>query len=833
MIGKTVSHYEILEKLGEGGMGVVYKALDTKLDRHVAIKFLPHRLQSDPETKKRFIHEAKAASALEHPNICAVHEIGETPDGEMYMVMPSYDGHNLQDRINEGSVSADDALDFATQIASGLAKAHEVGIIHRDIKPGNIYITKDGHVKILDFGLAKLMDQTKVTKTGTTVGTVLYMSPEQAQGAEIDASSDVFSLGVVLYQLLTGRLPFVAEQEAAVLYKIMNEDPVPLASHRDDLGQGFQRVVDRALAKDRKARYQDASELLDDLRRLRSGKEVALVRRLSHRARAAIIASVGLSVIAVGFLTYSWLIESDQPVASTSAKSIAVLPFKNLSGDPDNEYFSDGITEDILTQLSKIADLTVISRTSVMRYKDTDKSLREIGKELGVGTILEGSVRREGDRVRIVGQLIDARSDKHLWAERYDRELKDIFKVQSDVAMQIAMALEAELSPQERDRIEKTPTGDLRAYDYYLKGREYVLRYTKEDNERALELYQRALSIDPDYALAYAGIATVHGQRVFRFGFTATWLDSAIVEAEKALSIDPDLAEAHVALGNAYWGKGWLRKALESYRQALEINPNYAAAVGNIGGIYSLLGETAEGFRWLKRSLALKPTDFQTPYGIAVTYIDIGDYAKARKWLHRTLEIAPHFVTAELDLIVVDMMVSNDRQALFEQYERVRSRHPDHVEALAQAGRVALFLGRYAQAREYFEELVELAPGSHQARYANIRLGYLQHKIGETNEARKKLGASLSSLEDELDQGSANPPVLYDVAVIHAAQGEKQEACEWLQKAIDAGYMGVPMPPPAMDPLFENLRDDACFKVIMAQLQAKENKIRKEIEAME
>jgi serine/threonine protein kinase/tetratricopeptide (TPR) repeat protein len=834
VIGKTVSHYKIISKLGEGGMGVVYKAEDKKLDRHVAIKFLPHHLQANPEAKKRFIHEAKAASALEHPNICAVYEINETPDQQMYMVMPSYDGQSLQDRINDGPVSVDEALEFVEQIASGLAKAHARGIVHRDIKPGNIFVTEDGHLKILDFGLAKLAGQTKITRTGTTVGTVSYMSPEQAQGEEIEASSDVFSLGVLLYQLLTGHLPFAAEQEAAILYKIMNEDPAPLATHRDNLVDGFQRVIDKALAKDREMRYRGASELLKDLQLVRGGKEVALVRRFSRKARRAVFATVvGLGVIAAGFLIYSRGIDggNNQGMPSASPKSIAVLPFTNLSGDPENEYFSDGITEDILTQLSKIADLTVISRTSIMRYKNTEKSLREIGKELGVGTILEGSVRRSEGRVRIVGQLIDARSDKHLWAETYDRDLKDIFEVQSDVAKQIALALEAELSPEEKERIAKKPTGDLLAYDYYLKGREYVLRYTKKDNERGLGLYQKALEIDPNYALAYAGISNTYTFGCFLFGFVPAWLDSAIAVAEKALSIDADLAEAHLALGNAYWGKGWLPKALERYQRALEINPNYAAAVGNIGAVYGVLGENAEAFRWLKRTMALSPTIYNAQYTIAIIYINIGDYAKAERWLHRVLEIAPDFLTAELDLILVNVLRTNDPHAL-EQHKKASSQYPDDIGGLAQAGRIALYLGRDAQAKEYFEKVAELAPGSHKARYANIRLGYLLSKAGEKDEARKRLSVSLASLEDELGQGSTDPFVLHDIAVIHAVQGEKKEACEWLQKAIDAGYLRLPWPP-AMDPLFDNLRDDARFKEMMAQLQTKVDKIRKEIEAME
>jgi serine/threonine protein kinase/Tfp pilus assembly protein PilF len=833
MIGQTISHYKILEKLGEGGMGVVYKAEDTRLDRRVAIKFLPPHLQADPDAKTRFIHEAKAASALEHPNICAIYEIDETPDRQMYMVMPSYDGQSLQDRVNDGPVSVDEALEFVEQVASGLAKAHARGIVHRDIKPGNIFVTEDGHIMILDFGLAKLVGQTKVTKTGTTVGTVSYMSPEQAQGEEIDAGSDVFSLGVVLYQLLTGHLPFAAEQEAAILYKIMNEEPAPLATHRADLVEGFQRVVDKALAKDREMRYQDASELQEDLQRVRGGKEVALVRRFSRKARHALVtAVVGVGIIAAGFLIYSRGLDGDnkQGMPSASPKSIAVLPFTNLSGDPENEYFSDGITEDILTQLSKIADLTVISRTSIMRYKNTDKTLREIGEELGVATILEGSVRRSGDRVRIVGQLIDAKRDKHLWANTYDRDLKDVFEVQSDVAIQIAGALEAEFSPEEQERIEKKPTGDLAAYDYYLRGREYALRYTKEDNERAIGLYQEALSLDPNYALAYAGIASAYSQRFFRFGFAPAWVDSGIAVAERSLSIDPDLALAHLALGNAYFGKGWHRKAIERYHQAIEINPNYAAAVGNIGGAYLELGETAEGFRWYKRAMALNPTSAVNAITIASNYGDIGDYARAEQWLHRALQIAPGHSAAEFMLGYMSLLQGNDRQAL-EQIDEALLKYPDNVIGLGYAGRIALYSGRDPDARRYCEKLIGLAPEGHDGRTANIQLSYLLWKTGEKDEARKRLRDILASLENEVANGHDDMRIRREIASTYAVQGDAEEACKWLQKAVDAAVVNIQSI--SMDPLFDDLRDVPRFKEVVAQLETKVAEIRVEIEAME
>jgi serine/threonine protein kinase/Flp pilus assembly protein TadD len=825
MIGRTISHYKILQKLGGGGMGVVYKAEDTQLKRTVALKFLPPEMSLDEDSKTRFVREAQAASALDHPNICTIHEIGETPEGQMFICMAYYEGETLKKKIAQGLLAVDDSVNIARKIARGLSKAHGEGMVHRDIKPANLMMTNEGVVKIVDFGLAKLAGRTKVTKTGTTVGTLAYMSPEQTKGEEIDARSDIFSLGVVTYELLTGHLPFRGEHEAAVSYAVVNEDPIAPRVLRPAIPEALERVVMRCLEKDPEKRFQSAEEVAAELGKMRS-HGAKPKSRLGYRWWA--IAGAAAIVLIAGVLGLSrWLLGDRTPL---NAKSIAVLPFKNLSDDPANEYFSDGITEDILTQLSKIADLTVVSRTSVMSYKNTEKKLREIGKELGVATILEGSVRRSDDRVRIVSQLIDAQSDKHLWAETYDRELADIFEIQSDVAGKIAAALEVKFSPKERERIKQRPTGDLAAYDYYLQGREYLRRYNRQDNERAIGLFHKALEIDPNYALAYAGIAGAYSQRVHRFGFADAWVDSAIAVAEKALSIDPDLAEAHVALGNAYFSKGWFRKALEPYRRAIEIKPNHYSAVNNIGVVHGYLGETVEQLRWYKKSMVLDPTNGATPNNIAVVYKQIGDYAKAEQWYQRALEIEPDYSRAEFRLSYVYLMQGKDRQALG-QIEKALSKYPDNVWGLQVAGDVTLFLGRDAQAKAYFEKLAELVPESNEGRYANIHLGYLLWKAGEKDEARKRLSRSLTLLREESEQGSKDRYVLYDIASIHAAQGEKAEACEWLQKSIDAGYRDVRSL--SMDPLFEALHDDARFKEMIAQLQTKVDEIRKEIEAMD
>jgi len=482
MIGQVISHYKILEKLGEGGMGIVYKAHDTKLDRDVALKFLPTNLTTDPAARERFIHEAKAASALSHPNICGIHAIEEF-EQQHFIDMEFLEGKTLGELLKEKELSLKEIVGIVLQIAQGLNAAHKKGIVHRDIKPDNIMVTSERLVKIMDFGLAKLKGSSKLTRTHSTLGTLSYMSPEQACGEEIDQRTDIFSLGAVLYEMVTGRQPFKGEHEAAIMYSVMNETPDPLARYKTDVPDELQRVIDKALAKEREKRYQHVDEMEADLRSVipTLSSNIKSVTR-----RSKVLWVVAASVIAIAVLSIYFFYPKSGPTSANS-KTIAVLPFNNMNGNQEDEYFSDGIMEDILTQLSKIADLNVISRTTMMQYKSTKKSLKEIGKELNAGVVLEGSVRHSGNRIRISSQLIDAEADRHIWAETYDREMKDVFVIQSDVAKQIAAALQARLSPGEKERIEKKQTENTEAYQIYLKGRFYWNKRTAVDMQKAIE----------------------------------------------------------------------------------------------------------------------------------------------------------------------------------------------------------------------------------------------------------------------------------------------------------------------------------------------------------
>jgi serine/threonine protein kinase/Flp pilus assembly protein TadD len=799
MIGKTISHYRILEKLGEGGMGVVYKAEDTGLKRTVALKFLPPALTRDVEAKERFVREAQAASTLDHPNICAVHEIDEV-DGQAFIAMALIEGEELTKKTKSGPLALDEAIGIAIQVAEGLMEAHEKGIIHRDIKSANIMVTPKGQARIMDFGLAKLATaETKLTKVGSAIGTIAYMSPEQARGEDVDHRTDIWALGVVLYEMVTGKLPFRGEYAPAIMYSILNENPKPLSALRRELPVALEDIIETALAKRLDERYRSMADFLADLRAFSEGRTVEVAEEMASRARLV-------------------------------KKSIAVLPFKSLSEHKEDEYFSDGTTEDIITQLSKIGELKVISRTSAMRYKRTDKTLREIGRELDVATILEGSVRRAGDRVRIVSQLVDVRTDEPIWAETYDREMKDIFAIQSDVAQNIAMALKAKLSPEVKERIERKPTENLEAYDFYLKGREYYYRYRKQDNENAIELFKRALKLDPSYALAYAGLGDAYSQRTGRFGFEATWLDSAIEASEKAISIDPNCAEGHKSLGLAYMAKGWRRKALQAYGKSVELNPNYYPAVGNIGTTNMALGDYGEALKWARKAVALNPAFAFWYLNVGNIYMCLDNHLEAERWLHKALELQPDFVYPHREFVYMYLAQGNFDKARAHS-QKALSLAPNETDTLLWAGDVELYSGNLPQAKQYYEKAMELCSEemSGVTRMVVVScLGYINWRTGQKEEAQRLFGQALEITEGMLEEGSESREVPYYVAGINAVQGNKEGAYMWLKRAIDAGWRDYRLG--SLDPLMESLRNDEQYKFMMAAVKGMIEQMRRRTE---
>jgi len=676
MIGNTISHYRILEKLGEGGMGVVYKAQDTTLDRFVAIKFLPPHLSKDEEAITRFIHEAKAASALDHVNIGTIYEVDKTTDGQTFIVMAYYEGETLRQRIDQRGVGVGEAIDIIEQIASGLARAHETEIVHRDIKPSNIIITKRGEAKIIDFGLAKLAGKTRLTKEGSTLGTAAYMSPEQARGEEVDHRSDIFSLGCIFYELLTSTTPFRGEHEAALLYEIVHQEPETVSSQRTDLPTEIDRVIEKTMAKKPNERYQHAQDLLVDLKSLREWIESNVEkspleqRAAGRRFRLLLYAVIVVIVAIIFFALLHFLPKGEGPI-----DAIAVLPLENLSGDSSQDYFADGMTEALIADLAKISALKVISRTSIMQYKEKRKPLPEIADELGVDAIVEGSVLRAGDRIRITAQLIEAATDRHLWVESYEHDVRDVLTLQSEVARAIASEIEVTLTPREREQFESAGQVEPEAHEAYLKGRYQWNKRTSEALAKSIEYFEQAIEIDPDYALAYAGLADVwwvHGdlgivppREAYR---------KSRINAKRALELDEDLAEAHTALAQVAANLDWnFKEAEEGFKRALTLNPNYATAHQLYAEFLTHMGRLDEALLEITKAQELDP------FSIIISAIRITVYKYARRYdeailaAKETLELDEHFPVAfqmlastYYDMGLYDLAVSNQARSMSE-----------------------------------------------------------------------------------------------------------------------------------------------------------------------
>jgi serine/threonine-protein kinase len=711
MIGKSVSHYRIIEKLGEGGMGVVYRAEDVKLGREVALKFLPSGLTRDEKARARFLREARAAAALNHPNICTIHEIGEEEE-RTFIAMELLEGEDLKARIASGPLTVDEALMIGTQIAEGLAAAHERGVVHRDIKPANIMLAPGGRAKIMDFGLARLAGTTDLTRTGTTLGTVAYMSPEQARGDEVDHRTDIWSLGVVLQEMVAGRRPFIGGHDQAMIRSILNDEPERLSSIVAGVPPGLARIVARALAKDPALRYQGASELASDLAGIRRGSD--------HEPTAA-------------FQT--------QPRATPS---IAVLPFTNMSPDPENAYFGDGLAEELMNALAQLPGLRVAARTSAFQFRGKEADVRDIGAKLNVGAILEGSVRKAGNRLRVTAQLIDVVNGFHKWSERFDREMEDIFELQDEITTAIVEQLRVRLGPEPEAPIVRRHTENLDAYALYLKGRYHWNSLTPEGLRRSRECYEKAVEIDPKYALAHAALSMWHQSLAF-------WTDSPPGEpfaasraaAERALELDDTIALAHNCLAVTDFAHNWeWDRAERGLKRVIELDPaspfghiNYALLLAN-------LARHEEAIRESEIACRLDP--LSTP---------------VNSWAAAILAMAGH---PEDGIAALEEVVARDQDAwqprfwLSEAYSHAARRG----KAIAAA-----------------ERAVELAQGLGIAT-ANSACAYY---LGGRSEDGDRI---LSELEERARTGYVSPALL---AWVHVARGATDEAVPLAQRACEEG----------------------------------------------
>ena len=712
MIGKTISHYRIIEELGRGGMGVVYKAEDTRLKRIVALKFLAPSAVGSREEKTRFVHEALAAAALNHPNICTIHEIDEVdgpwPDRQTFIAMEYIDGQSLKEKIQSGLMKIEEALDIAVQIVEGLQEAHQHGIVHRDIKPANIMITTKGQAKIMDFGLAKLAGRTHLTQSGTTIGTPAYMSPEQTRGEVVDQRTDIWSLGVVMYEMVTGQLPFKGEYEQAVIYSILNEEPQPPTALRSDLPEELEHIIVKALAKDPDKRYRKVEELLQTLRNLKKK---------------------------VKFQNSAEETEMEEPTPS-----IAVLPFSNISADPEQEYFCDGMAEEIINALTQIDGLRVVARTSAFAFKGKNVDIREIGRVLNVSTILEGSVRKAGNRVRITAQLINVADGYHLWSEKYDRNLEDIFAVQDEISLKITQELKGQLFGEEKDKLVRKPVEDLEAYQLLLKGRYFANRMTRKDIETAIKYYQKALDRLPDFADAYAAISAAHTVQSM-LGYTSgkkSW-EYARQAALQALNLDRKQVDAHMTLGLVKLYQDWdWQGAQKEFQIAHQLNPQNVT-VHTFLALYNLvLGKMETALQEARLALELDPISPRTNITLAVHLIRADKLEEAKEQIAKIMELVPDHPFAHYLLGQIFVLQNNFEEAI------------THYKAsLEQSGETGLLLAA---------------------------LGWAYGRAGKKEEALSYLRAL-----EQRTRKEPQSPVLF--TRIYAALNDFDRAFEYLEKA--------------------------------------------------
>ena len=865
MIGQTISHYRIVEKLGEGGMGVVYKAHDNKLDRTVALKFLPSHLTKSDEDKHRFIREAKAAAALNHPHICTIHNVDEH-DANQFIVMEYIDGVTLRQRsevrdqrsevsqLGTWNLKLETVIDYAIQIAEALSEAHDKDIVHRDIKPENIMVDSKNRIKVMDFGLAKLKGTGNLTKAGSTVGTMAYMSPEQVQGNEVDHRSDIFSFGVVLYEMLAGVTPFRGDHEAAMMYSIVNEEATPLSEYLPDAHSDLYHILDRLLEKDPEERYQSAADVLTELKRLKrktSSKQIPVssapsskdrthtvpaapegeeVQSQSQRStsvtitipefgkRKAVIA-IGIGVVALILAAYWFFSMPSIPVPED--RSLAVLPLENLSPDPEDVFFADGIHEDIITHLSTIGDLRVITRGSVMRYTDIPRDYRAIAGDLGVTALLEGTVRRLGDRVRVSVQLIEADTERNLWAGTYDKDLDNIFEIQRELSREIADALHASLTPQELERLDKLPTENTEAYNFYIQAREYVSRpgYSPDNWESAIQLLERAIEHDPQFAHAYADLSFVHAAMYwFAADRSRERIDKAGEMVERALMLDPDLPEAHMAKGQyLYWGYRDYERALEHYNVALKSMPNSSELFSAMGAVQRRLGNWEESLQYFNKAIELDPRNADWYQQIALQYMRMRNFPEAVQAVDRQIELAP-----DAPLEFVRGRIYFEWQGTLDTLRAVFKGYEDPVERSAGWWWVINYLDRNwdealhgaMNSREIIEYQWFVLP-------KEFFVGITMDRMDKTADAREHLEVAREIMEELRDANPNDPRILLGLGRVYAVLGQHEAAIRDGERATE------------LVPIEKDALDGADFQLELAVIYATVGETEKALDTIE
>ncbi len=739
MIGQIISHYKIFEKIGEGGMGVVYKAEDTKLKRTVALKFLPKGLEAHEPERARFLQEAQSASALNHANICTIHDLQDY-EGQQFIVMEYVDSQTLRQKITlrRGEVTSplqvNDVVTYAIQIGEALQEAHSHGIVHRDVKPENIMVNMKNQIKVMDFGLAKLKGSLKLTRTSSTVGTLAYMAPEQIQGEEVDARSDIFSFGIVLFEMLTGHLPFRGEHEAAMMYSILNEEPQSISRFRSDVPSYVTSLITKAIQKDPTLRYQTIQEMINDLR----NSLMVSIRSLKEE------------------------------------KSIVVLPFVNLSSDPEQEYFNDGLTEEIITDLSAIRSLRVISRSSAMTFKWTKKVIPEIARQLNVQYVLEGSVRKAANNLRITAQLIDSANDTHVWAEKYSGTLDDVFDIQEKVSRSIVNALKLRLTPKEAEHLAERPIPSPLAYEFYLRARQEILKWTEVGLENALKYLQNGLEITGENALLYAGIAYVYFQ-YFNLGLKEEGYcrNQAESYTSKAFALDSDCSNAN-----------FVRGMLISWHQPIE------------------------GIKHFKRVLDTNPNDFDTLFFFSCLLGTLGRRHDVIPLEERTIKIDPlnpaaHFHSGFNRLWEGKYSLAHDV------LNKLHQSFPEDVLTKWSYGLSLAYLDKKEDAGLIFEQISREQPGTV---FANLGLAFTSALDRKKSETITMLDSN-PCLQKPLDFQFA-----YWKTECFALIDEKERALDWLEKDVDLGMINYPLMN-EFDPFLANIRGEERFKKLMERVK--------------